>query len=48
MQSDSDIVWTVVESSPGGDTLIGVFTSIEKARSATVPGREDLWVGVNP
>ena len=34
MQSDSDVVWTVVESSPAGDTLIGVFTSVEKARSA--------------
>jgi hypothetical protein len=32
MQSD-DVVWTVLESSAAGDALVGVFTSLEKARS---------------
>jgi hypothetical protein len=32
MQPDSDVVWTVLESSPAGDTLVGVYTSLEKAR----------------
>ena len=34
MQSVSNVVWTVLESSLSGDTLVGVFTSLEKARSA--------------
>jgi hypothetical protein len=33
MQRDSELVWTVVEHSEAGDTLIGVYTSIEKARA---------------
>ena len=33
MQPNSDVVWTVLESSPAGDTLVGVYTSLERARS---------------
>jgi len=33
MQTDSELVWTVVERSAAGDTLIGVYTTLEKARA---------------
>ena len=33
MQASNDVVWTVVESSPAGETLVGVYTSVEKARA---------------
>ena len=42
MQASRDVVWTVVEGSPAGETLVGVHTSIEKARavvSALAQGR---------
>jgi hypothetical protein len=29
-----EVVWTVSESSPAGETLVGVYTSVEKARGA--------------
>jgi hypothetical protein len=33
MQTDLELVWTVVERSEAGDTLIGVYTALEKARA---------------
>lgn len=33
MHMDSELVWTVVEHSQAGDTLIGVYTALDKARA---------------
>jgi hypothetical protein len=48
MQTDAELVWSVVEHSEAGDTLIGVYTSLDKARavvSAMAQGRyEDYGI----
>lgn len=32
MQSESELVWSVVESSPVGETVVGVYTTLSRAR----------------
>jgi hypothetical protein len=34
MQMESELVWTVVEASPAGDTVVGVYTLLGRAREA--------------
>jgi hypothetical protein len=32
MQPESELVWSVVESSPAGDTVVGIYTTLTAAR----------------
>lgn len=32
MQSELDLVWSVVETSPAGDTVVGIYTTLSRAR----------------
>ena len=32
MQPENELVWTVVESSPAGETTVGVYTTLTRAR----------------
>ena len=34
MQMESSLVWTVVEASPAGDTVVGVYSLLARAREA--------------
>jgi hypothetical protein len=33
MQPENDVVWTVIENSPAGATLVGVYSSLDQARN---------------